>query len=94
MNIIYNFTYLFLCVYWKKKQYGINQDIYNITYLFTFLNKLKKTKRKRGFLLNISWNNYKSLRVKTILFNVFYPKLKKVFNLLRFRTKICFWNNI
>ena len=94
MNSIYNFTYLFLCVYWKKKQYGINQDIYNITYLFTFLNKLKKTKRKRGFLLNISWNNYKSLRVKTILFNVFYPKLKKVFNLLRFRTKICFWNNI
>ena len=94
MNIIYNFTYLFLCVYWKKKQYGINQDIYNITYLFTFLNKLKKTKRKRGFLLNISWNNYKSLRVKTILFNVFYPKFKKVFNLLRFRTKICFWNSI
>ena len=37
-----------------------------------FMNKLSKTRLKHGLLLNMSYNNNKSIRVKTILFNVFF----------------------
>ena len=42
-----------------------------------FMNKLSKTRLKHGLLLNMSYNNNKSIRVKTILFNVLKKQTQK-----------------
>ena len=78
MEIIKVFTTLLIYllnfhVYIKKRNNTELSKIFTTLLIYSpFMNKLSKTRLKHGLLLNMSYNNNKSIRVKTILFNVFF----------------------
>ena len=77
MEIIKVFTTLLIYllnfhVYIKIRNNTELSKIFTTLLIYSpFMNKLSKTRLKHGLLLNMSYNNNKFIRVKTILFNVF-----------------------
>ena len=76
MEIIKVFTTLLIYllnfhVYIKIRNNTESSKIFTTLLIYSPFMKLSKTRLKHGLLLNMSYNNNKSIRVKTILFNVF-----------------------
>ena len=76
MEIIKVFTTLLIYllnfhVYIKIRNNTELSKIFTTLLIYSPFMKLSKTRLKHGLLLNMSYNNNKSIRVKTILFNVF-----------------------